>query len=150
MRRPRLVVLVAAAVVFVAVSAFLARWLGTEGTEREAIVALVAAQARGDASAVLATLDPACRRDADCARTARENARRLARPGAAKILNLRSETSYALTDAEGLTRVAWTVLDSDITVVQCVTVRRDGNAAAGHSITLLSVSAPIGAEDSCE
>ena len=149
MRRPRLVVIIAFSAVFLAVSLFLARWLSTEGAERDAIAGLVEAEARGDVRDVLRRLDPACRTDAQCVARVRENARRLARPGTPKVLNIRSETSYALGSARGLTRVAWTVLDSDVTVVQCVDVQREGNAIAGHSISLRSVSAPIGPEESC-
>jgi hypothetical protein len=148
-RRPRLVVLVALSAVFLAVSLFLARWLGTEGAERDAVASVVQAQARGDVAAVLNRLEPACRRDPACVARVRANSQRLARPGDAKVLRIDSDTAYALGSARGISRVVWTVLDSDVTIVQCFDVRRKGNAFAGHSITLRSVSAPIGLEASC-
>ena len=117
MRRPRLVVLIAFSAVFLVVSLFLARWLATEGAERDAIAAVVQAQARGDVAGVLRRLDPGCRRDRACVARVRANSRRLARPGEAKVLRIDSDTAYALGSAHGLSRVAWTVLDSDVTVV---------------------------------
>lgn len=152
MRRPRRLVPIAVAVlVFLAISGLLARWLAAEGREREAILDVLRAQVAGDAERMLDELDPACAREAACAALARENAQRLARPGNGelKLLNLRSDTAYALGAATGTTRVVWTVLDAGLPTVQCVTVRRTGNVLAGRSITVLRISAPIGRESSC-
>lgn len=152
MRRPRrLIPIAAAVVVFLAISGLLARWLAAEGREREAILDVLRAQVAGDAERMLDELDPACARDAACAALARENARRLARSGGGelKLLNLRSDTAYALGGATGTTRVVWTVLDAGLPTVQCATVRRTGNVLAGRSITVLRISAPIGRESSC-
>jgi hypothetical protein len=88
---------------------------------------------------------PRCR----CRATVAANARRLRRPGEVKIIAYNSDTAYALGSATGRTRVAWTVLDGGLPVVQCVTVHRGGWALAGRSITLLRVSAPIGNTSSC-
>ena len=76
------------------------------------------------------------------------NAARLHRPGVVKILSLKSRTAYSLTGATGKTRLAWTVIGR-LPVVQCVEVRRTGNAVAGIDIALLSLSAPIGNEADC-
>lgn len=150
MRRPRNLILIAlAAFAFIAISAVLARWLAAEGRERDTIVALIAAQAAGDADAMLEELDPSCARDAACAAQVRANARKLALAGKVKLLNLRSDTAYALGSATGPTRVVWTVLDEGLPTVQCLTVRRTGNALTGRSITVLDISAPIGRESSC-
>ena len=62
-----------------------------------------------------------------CAATVRASAVRLRRPGAVKILPIKSPTAYSLTGATGTTRVAWTVIGK-LPVVQCVVVRRTGNA----------------------
>ena len=75
-------------------------------------------------------------------------ARRLRRPGAVKILSLKSRTAYSLTGAKGKTRLAWTVIGR-LPVVQCVEVRRTGNPIAGIHIALLSLSAPIPNEADC-
>jgi hypothetical protein len=133
---------------FVAVSVVLARWLGTENRERDAILDLVRAEARGDADAVAAQLE-GCGEDPSCrARVARTVAR-VRRPGEVKILRLDSGTAYALGSATGTTRVAWGVVDRGLPVVQCVVVRRSGSLLAGHSITLRRLSRPIGRESSC-
>jgi hypothetical protein len=146
---PRIVPIVLGVVVFVAISALVARWLTTEGRERDAVHRLLSAQARGDAGAMLRDLAPACRMDARCRATVAADARRLRRPGSVKIIAYDSKTSYALGSATGLTRVAWTVIDGGLPVVQCVLVRRTGTAIAGRGVTLLRISAPIGNESSC-
>lgn len=150
MRRPRrLAVVLAAAAVFVGASFLLARWLATETRERNAVAALLRAQARGDARAMLARLAPPCARDVACRARARRNAGRLRRPGEVKILAYQSGTSYALGSARGVTRIAWTIVDRGLPVVQCVQVRRTGTALSGRSIELLGISDPIGREQGC-
>ena len=47
-----------------------------------------------------------------------------------KILSIKSPTAGSLTGATGTTRVAWTVIGT-LPVVQCVLVRRTGNAVKG-------------------
>jgi hypothetical protein len=139
---------VASVLAFVAISALLARYLNTESQERGAVFALLQAQARGDANAMLGRLD-GCAADPGCAATAKRNAQRLKHPGEVKILAYDSATSYALGAAKGPTRVAWTVMDRGLPVVQCVEVRRRGTALAGRAIALLRLSAPIDRQGSC-
>ena len=90
---------------------------------------------------------PGC--DGRCAATVEANARRLRTPGTPKILRLDSKTAYALGSASGITRVAWTVINRRLPVVQCVRVERAGSALAGRRLVLRSISAPIGGQDSC-
>jgi hypothetical protein len=78
----------------------------------------------------------------------RANAQRLRRAGEPKILSLKSPTAYSLTGATGATRLAWTVIGSR-PVVQCVRVRRSGNALTGVKVELLSLSAPISNSGDC-
>jgi len=146
----RAVILLAAAgvLVFLAISLLLARYLNTEGQERGAVFALLQAQARGDAAAMLDRLD-GCTRDPSCARTTRENARRLKRRGEVKILAYNSKTAYALGSARGLTRVAWTVIDRGLPVVQCVDVARTGTVLTGRTIRLRRLSPPIDRQGTC-
>jgi hypothetical protein len=132
---------------FVAISVELARFLSVENTERDKEAALLRAQARGDAAAMLSELD-GCRERPACVATVRADASRLRRPGAVKILSLKSHTAYALGGATGVTRVAWTVIGR-LPVVQCVGVRRSGDLLAGISVTLYSLSAPIANEADC-
>jgi hypothetical protein len=147
--RRTLIPLVAAGVlVFAAVSLLLARYLNTEGQERGAVFALLKAQARGDAGGMLGRLD-GCARDPRCVATARSDAQRLKRPGEVKILAYDSKTAYALGSARGPTRVAWTVVDRGLPVVQCVDVERTGTVLAGRAIKLRRLGPPIDRQGSC-
>jgi hypothetical protein len=146
-RARRIALLVLGVLLFLAVSGALARFLSVENSERDDIVALLAAQAAGDTRGMLAQLD-GCATSAACAAGARANAAKLRRPGSVKILTLKSATAYSLTGASGTTRVAWTVIGR-LPVVQCVLVKRTGNALTGVSVALLSVSAPIPGEADC-
>jgi hypothetical protein len=145
--RRRLVTLIAfGAIVFVAISFLLARYLSTENRERDAVYALLRDQARGDAPAMLERLD-GC--DARCRANVEANARRLKRAGEVKILAYSSSTSYALGHAEGPTRVAWTIVNRQLPVVQCVQVERTGNVLAGTTINLRRLSVPIDRQGTC-
>jgi hypothetical protein len=145
-RRRLAAIAVPALVVFLAISLLLARYLTTENRERDAVYALLEHQARGDARAMLADLD-GC--DARCRAVVESNARRLKRSGQVKILAYQSSTSYALGGAEGPTRVAWTIINRQLPVVQCVEVQRTGNVLAGRGINLRRLSVPIDREGSC-
>jgi hypothetical protein len=87
--------------------------------------------------------------DARCRADAEANARRLARPGDVKILAYTSSTSYALGSATGPTRVAWTIVDRQLPVVQCVEVQRTGSVLTGRGINLRRLSVPIDSQGSC-
>jgi hypothetical protein len=144
-RRTKLLIAVGV-VLFVGVSFVLARYLSTENRERDAVYALLRDQARGDVRGMLARLD-AC--DARCRAAAQDNARRLARPGVVKILAYDSSTSYALGAASGPTRVAWTIVNRQLPVVQCVEVQRTGSVLTGRAINLRRLSVPIDSTGSC-
>lgn len=149
-RRPRpihfaLIALVL--VLFLAISALLARFLSTENAERDDVLAVLVAQAAGDRRSMLAKLD-GCHSDPGCVATVRSDAARLRRPGPVKILSLTSHTAYSLSSSSGKTRVAWTVIGR-LPVVQCVQVRRTGDFLKGMSVRLSSISAPIPNEADC-
>jgi hypothetical protein len=147
--RRALIPLVAVGVlVFLVVSLLLARYLNTESQERGAVFALLQAQARGDANDMLERLD-GCAEQPACNATTRSNARRLKRAGEVKILAYDSETAYALGNKRGLTRVAWTVIDRGLPVVQCVDVERSGTVLAGRAIRLRRLSPPIDRQGTC-
>lgn len=147
MRLRRRTLLIAGGVmVFLLLSALLARWLTLENVERDDIVALLAAQAHGDAAAMLAQL-PGCR--GRCRATVIEDARQLKRPGRVLILADQSQTAYSLSTSVGKTRVAWKASRSLLPVVQCITVSRRGNALSGLTIRLLAVSLPIPGTADC-
>ncbi len=136
-------------VLFLAVSALLARFLTVENAERNDEVALLQAQARGDVAAMLRQLS-GCRESPACVAVVKANASnpRLRRSGGVKILQLESPTSYALFGATGKSRVAWTVIGK-LPVVQCVRVHRSGNFLTGVNVTLTGISAPIPNEADC-
>jgi hypothetical protein len=134
-------------VLFLATSAALARFLSAENVERDDLVALIDAQARGDVDGMLRQLHD-CRERPACVAGARANATRLRRPGTPKILSVKSSTAYSLTGTTGKTRLAWTVIGR-LPVVQCIEVRRTGNALTGVHVTLLSLGAPIPNEADC-
>ncbi|HEX3432482.1 MAG TPA: hypothetical protein VHT25_00295 [Solirubrobacteraceae bacterium] len=141
-RRVKRIALIALGVLlFLAISVALARFLSVENVERDDEAALLTAQARGEPEAMLARLS-GCRERASCVTTVRANAERLRRAGEPKILSLKSSTAYSLVGATGRTRLAWTVIGRS-PVVQCVDVRRTGNALTGIHIHLLALSTPI-------
>lgn len=147
--RKRIALIVLGAVVFLAISAGLARFLTTDNLERERDVALIEAEARGDAASMIGKLH-GCAANPACVRTQRENAAdpRLHRAGEVKILAFNSATANSPAGATGRTRVAWTVLGK-LPVVQCIDVRRTGNALSGVHVTLLALSRPIDNEGNC-
>jgi hypothetical protein len=138
-----------ATVVVLVVGVVLARFLSVENTERDADLAVVQAQARGDAAAMLDQIS-GCRASRACVAAVRANVAnpRLRRAGAVKILSLESATAYSLTGSTGKTRLAWTVLGT-LPVVQCVEVRRTGNFLTGISVHVIGVSTPIANEGRC-
>jgi hypothetical protein len=150
-RRPtalkRVALIVIGILLFLAISGALARFLATENVERDADLALIQAQARGDVNRMLADL-PGCRERPSCVAMVRANAGRLRRAGAVKILSLKSSTAYSLTGSTGTTRLAWTVIGMR-PVVQCIEVRRTGSIFEGITVKLQSLSAPIGNEADC-
>jgi hypothetical protein len=143
----RVALIASSVLLFLAISAELARFLSTENAERDDELALIGAEARGDVHGMLAQLR-GCRASGACLASVRANASRLRMAGAVKILSLKSSTAYSLTGATGKTRLAWTVIGR-LPVVQCVQVRRSGNLLTGITITLLSLSAPISNEGDC-
>jgi hypothetical protein len=147
-RRTRIWIVVGfGAFFFLGITLMLARALSATGTERSRVLEIAQAQARGDARAVL-RLVPACAREPACAATTRDLVARLKRPGEVSILQYRPSVQLPLTDAVGTGRVAWRAGEHGLPVVQCVRVRREG-PLSGARVELLSISAPIGNEDSC-
>jgi hypothetical protein len=147
MRRGRTLILIGfAAFLFLGFSALLARALTGAGDERAKVLDVVQAQAAGDAAGVLAEL-PGCRAEPACAEVTRTRVAELERDGRVEILTYTPSVQVALTRRTGVGRVAWRAGDSQ-PVVQCVRVRRDG-PLTGADVELLSISAPIGNDDSC-
>jgi hypothetical protein len=143
----RIALIFVGVLLFLAISGALARFLSVENVERDDEAALLLAQVRGEPEAMLDQLD-GCRQSASCVATVRINASKLRRAGEPKILSLKSPTAYSLMGATGTTRLAWGVI-GHAPVVQCVDVRRTGNALTGIEIKLLSLSAPISNSGDC-
>jgi hypothetical protein len=132
--------------VFLGISGLLALGLTGPGNERSRVLDLVREQAHGNADAVLAML-PACRAQPACVQVTRERVAKLEQPGDVEILTYTPSVQIALTRQTGTGRVAWRA-GTALPVVQCVRVRRDG-PLTGADVELLSISAPIGGEQSC-
>jgi len=141
----RIALIAAGILVFLAVSAGVARWLTADNSERDQVESLLRAQARGDAPGMLRELD---RCAGGCAVRVRANATRLRRPGKLEIASYDSTTSHALGADTGQTRVVWKT-PTTLTVVQCVTVKRTGNPIRGIDVELLGISGPIPRESAC-
>jgi hypothetical protein len=147
-RRPYLLLLIAAGViVFLAISALLARVFSADGDERAAIESLVRAEARGDQAAIRSMID-GCAASAACQARVAINAQTLRLPGSIKILNLTPSSGFSLTGSTGTARVAWTAGGS-LPIVQCIRVHRAGNVFSGLSIHLLTVSKRIKSDQDC-
>ena len=131
---------------FVGISAMLARALAATGTERSRVLDVARAQAQGDAGAVLRAT-PACARQPACVAATTAFVGKLDLSGEVEILQYQPSVQLPLTNTVGTGRVAWRAGTSG-PVVQCVRVRRDG-PLSGANVELLSVSPPIGNEESC-
>jgi hypothetical protein len=123
--------------------------LSANGAERSALIALVRAQARGDAADVGHRLE-GCARSAPCRAGVRNSVPGLRRGGAVRVLRLDESTSFTLGDHTGTARIAWNTPSSVARpVVECVTVRRRGNPISGISIALLGVRQLQQTRDRC-
>jgi hypothetical protein len=146
-RRRLIVAAVVGIALFLCLSVLLARYLAVENTERDDVLAVLRAEAAGEASSTIKRIS-GCDTRPGCVAQATQNAANLRRPGSVKILSLTSHTAYAVTSDTAPTRVAWTVIGR-LPVVQCVTVKRTGNFLTGLTVDLLSVSKPISNEGDC-
>ena len=147
MRRLYIVGIALGVVLFLAISALLARVLSVDGAERSAITTLLQAQARGDATGMIRLIQ-GCQHDPACQQRAAQNVARLTRPGDVKILELNPSAGFSLSSTLGTARVAWRAGNA-LPIVQCVRVRRAGNVLSGLHVELLEISARIKTDTSC-
>lgn len=136
-----------AILIFLAVSAVLARVFSADGAERSAITALVRAEARGDQNGMLNRIS-GCRQSPACRARVAYDAAALTRPGALSILQIQPSSGFSLTSTLGTARVAWNA-GSSLPIVQCLRVRRAGNALKGLKIELLEISIRIASNADC-
>jgi hypothetical protein len=147
MRRLYLILVPIAVIVFLGVSALLARAWTADGAESSAITDLVKAEARGDTPVLIAAIHD-CRSHPACRARAAANATKLRRAGSVSIIQLQPSTGFTLTSTLGTARVAWEV-GSSLPIVQCVRVRRAGNVFKGLRVELLQVSTRITTNAAC-
>jgi hypothetical protein len=146
-RRAYIAAIAGAIIAFLMVSALLARVFSANSAEQSAITSLVKDEARGDTSAVIADV-AGCRTSPTCRTRASYNATTLKHPGAVSIIQLQPSTSFSIAGTLGTARVAWNVGGS-LPIVQCVRVRRTGNAISGLRVDLLVVSHRIKSDTVC-
>lgn len=145
--RPVLILLILGAlVVFALVSTILARVFSVDGAERAAIVSLIQAEARGDAAGMIRQMYGCA--SAPCRQRVAYDAAHYREPGRVQIAEINPSAGFAFVSTVGTARVAWFARDPR-PVVQCLRVRRAGNALSGFTIRLLRVSVRIQSDASC-
>lgn len=148
MRRPYLISLIVAGVIlFLVVSALLARALTLSGDEQSAITGLAQAEASGNPAAVVAVID-GCGASPACKARANEVAAALRHPGTVSVIDFSPSSGFALGPTLGTARVAW-IAGNSLPRVQCVLVRNSGNVLEGFRVHLLKVSVKIPGGDDC-
>lgn len=148
MRRRYLFVLIGLGlVVFLIISALLARAFSIDGAERSAITTVLQAEARGDASAIIVRIQ-GCGQSAACRARASSDAAALRKPGAVSVIELTPSAGFSLGSTVGTARVAWQI-DRGLPIVQCVHVRRAGNVLSGLRVELLEISKRIPSAKDC-
>lgn len=148
MRRAYLLAIAALVlVVFLAISAILARVFSVDGAERSAITGLVEAEARGDVGGMVARIE-SCSTNVACRARVQQDASALAHPGSVSIIQLQPSAGFSLGSTLGTARVAWNV-GSSLPIVQCVRVRRAGDALSGLRVELLELSKRIKTDADC-
>ncbi len=148
MRRRQLIsLIVVGALLFVAISALLARVFSANSAEQSAITSLVKAEAAGDARQMALKID-GCPQQAPCRSRVATDAQSLRRAGSVSIIQLQPSTTFSLGPKQGTARVAWSAGGS-LPIVQCVRVRRSGNVLSGLRVQLLEISLRIKSDSAC-
>jgi hypothetical protein len=147
-RRTYLLLIGLGILAFLVISALLARVFSTDGAERTAITGLVQAEARGDPQGMASRLH-ACGASAACRAQVAQLSSTLHRAGSVSILQLQPSTGFSLVGTTGVARVAWDVSSNSLPVVQCVRVRRAGDAIHGLQVQLLAISGRIKSDADC-
>jgi hypothetical protein len=148
MRRRNLLIAIGAGVVlFLAISALLARVFSVDSSERSAITSLIQAEARGQENAMLAQMR-GCAQSIVCRGRVAEDAARLQHRGSVSIITIQTSAGFSLTSTTGAARVAWNAGGS-LPIVQCVRVRRAGNVISGLSVQLLAITPKLRGDAPC-
>lgn len=148
MRRSVVLALVAAGVVvFLLISALLARAFSVDNAERSAITGVVQAEARGDASGVIDRFT-GCASSVACRARAAADAKALRHVGSVSIIQIQTSAGFSLTGTRGTARVVWSAGGS-LPIVQCVRVHRVGDVISGQHVELLTLSRRIPTDADC-
>jgi hypothetical protein len=134
-------------VVFLVVSALLARAFSIDGAEQSAITTLLQAEARGDAAGMIERIKE-CGRSPACRARAATDAAALREPGQVNVIKLDASAGFSLGSTLGTARVVWRIADG-LPIVQCVRVRRAGNLLNGLRVELLEISRRIPSDKDC-
>jgi hypothetical protein len=136
-----------AVVVFLVVSALLARAFSVASAEQSAITSVLQAEARGDAAGIAAKIQN-CSSSPACQARAQLNAAALKSPGSVSVIKLDPSASFSLGSTLGTARIAWRI-GGGLPIVQCVRVRRAGNVLSGLRVELLEISRRIPSNRAC-
>jgi hypothetical protein len=143
----RVILVLAGLVVFLAISAILARALSIDGAERSAITALLESEARGDAAGMRQAIQN-CGQSSQCRARVAVDVAYLKRAGNVLILELNPSAGFSFGSTVGTARVAWRA-GTALPIVQCVRVRRAGNVLSGLHVELLKISVRIKTDADC-
>jgi hypothetical protein len=146
-RRWVIVSVVLGIVVFLVLSALLARAFNVGDAENTAITSLVQAEARGDTADVI-SLVTGCRASAACRARATANTAALRHAGKVSIAEINPSSTFSVVSTMGTARVAW-VVGSSLPRVQCLRVRHAGSVIEGFTVQLLTVSRRIASDADC-
>jgi hypothetical protein len=147
-RRRNVILLIGLAViVFLAVSALLARAFSVGGAENATITDLVRDEASGRTAQIEATIS-GCRTDPGCRARVAQNVAALRRPGGVQIIQITPSSGFSLGATVGIARVAW-LAGSSKPIVQCLRVRHDGDVLQGFRIEVLKLSLRIRSDADC-
>jgi hypothetical protein len=133
--------------VFLAVTAVLARVFSLDGAERSAITTLVSYEAAGNRDGAISLIVGCAHRSA-CRTGVAADVATLSRTGAVAIIQIQPSAGFSLASTVGTARVAWRVGFS-LPVVQCVRVRRAGDAISGFQVKLLAITQRIRTDADC-
>jgi hypothetical protein len=134
-------------VVFLAISALLARAFSVGGAEEATITDLVREEASGRAGQIEAIIN-GCRTDPACRSRVAQDVAALRRAGGVQIIQVTPSAGFSLGPTVGTARVAWLV-GSSKPIVQCLRVRRDGDVLQGFRIEVLKLSPRIRSDADC-
>jgi hypothetical protein len=146
-RPARLILIVVAVLAFLFVTLLVTQLLSAQSDERAAVVDLLRAEARGDASALVRGIE-GCSERPGCVAAARRHATRLRRAGKVSVIRFDQPSRYALSSRTATMRVVWRAGD-ELPVVQCARVRREGSLVGGFDVTVLTLGDPIDRQAAC-